>query len=53
MVNMGAITVHRNKFAHVEYLDVAIKDNVDVDITQEFSARQSLSSKRQRATVVC
>ena len=36
VVNMGAITVHRNKFAHVEYLDVAIKDNVDVDITQEF-----------------
>ncbi|CAI5736846.1 unnamed protein product [Hyaloperonospora brassicae] len=36
VVNMGAITVHRNKFAHVEYLDVAIKDNVDVDIAQEF-----------------
>ncbi|KAI9907943.1 hypothetical protein PsorP6_004624 [Peronosclerospora sorghi] len=33
---MGAITDHRNKFDHVEYLDVAIKDNVDVDITQEF-----------------
>ncbi|KAI9913191.1 hypothetical protein PsorP6_004936 [Peronosclerospora sorghi] len=36
VVNMGAITDHRNKFNHVEYLDVAIKDNVDVDITQEF-----------------
>ncbi|KAI9917129.1 hypothetical protein PsorP6_013362 [Peronosclerospora sorghi] len=36
VVNMGAITDHRNKFDHVEYLDVAIKDNVDVDITQEF-----------------
>ncbi|KAI9916043.1 hypothetical protein PsorP6_007191 [Peronosclerospora sorghi] len=36
VVNMGAIPDHRNKFDHVEYLDVAIKDNVDVDITQEF-----------------
>ncbi|KAG7386209.1 Serine/threonine/tyrosine-interacting-like protein 1 [Phytophthora pseudosyringae] len=36
VVNMGAITDQRNKFEHVEYLDVAIKDNVDVDITQEF-----------------
>ncbi|CAH0489821.1 unnamed protein product [Peronospora farinosa] len=36
VANMGAITDHRNKFEHVEYLDVAIKDNVDVDITQEF-----------------
>ncbi|KAI9921365.1 hypothetical protein PsorP6_001323 [Peronosclerospora sorghi] len=33
---MGAITDHRNKFYHVEYLDVAIKDNVDVEITQDF-----------------
>lgn len=36
VVNMGAITDQRNKFDHVEYLDVAIKDNVDVDIAQEF-----------------
>ncbi|CAH0481872.1 unnamed protein product [Peronospora belbahrii] len=36
IVNMGAITDHRNKFEHVKYFDVAIKDNVDVDITQEF-----------------
>ncbi|KAI9895594.1 hypothetical protein PsorP6_018728 [Peronosclerospora sorghi] len=36
VVNMWAITDHRNKFDHVEYFDVAIKDNVDVDITQEF-----------------
>ncbi|KAE9001193.1 hypothetical protein PR003_g18033 [Phytophthora rubi] len=36
VVNMGAITDQRNKFDHVEYMDVAIKDNVDVDITQEF-----------------
>ncbi|KAL4158448.1 hypothetical protein PRNP1_004224 [Phytophthora ramorum] len=36
IVNMGAITDQRNKFENVEYLDVAIKDNVDVDITQEF-----------------
>ncbi|KAG7398068.1 Serine/threonine/tyrosine-interacting-like protein 1 [Phytophthora boehmeriae] len=36
VVNMGAITDQRNKFDNVEYLDVAIKDNVDVDIAQEF-----------------
>ncbi|CAI5743267.1 unnamed protein product [Peronospora destructor] len=36
VANMGAITDHRNKFKHVKYLDVAIKDSVDVDITQEF-----------------
>ncbi|POM66701.1 Dual specificity phosphatase [Phytophthora palmivora] len=36
VVNMGAMTDQRNKFEDVEYLDVAIKDNVDVDITHEF-----------------
>ncbi|KAK1946124.1 Dual specificity protein phosphatase 4 [Phytophthora citrophthora] len=36
VVNMGAITDQRNKFEHVQYLDVAIKDNEDVDITHEF-----------------
>ncbi|GMF55814.1 unnamed protein product [Phytophthora fragariaefolia] len=36
VVNMGAITDQRNNFDHIEYLDVAIKDKVDVDIAQEF-----------------
>lgn len=36
VVNMGAITEDRDKFGHVEYFDVDILDNVDVDIRKEF-----------------
>ncbi|KAI9920972.1 hypothetical protein PsorP6_002429 [Peronosclerospora sorghi] len=57
VVNMGAITDHRNKFDHVEYLDVAIKDNVDVEITQEFGPTIESNHKATdvggRASTLC
>ncbi|ETI51670.1 hypothetical protein F441_05032 [Phytophthora nicotianae CJ01A1] len=57
VVNMGAITDQRNKFEHVEYLDVAIKDNVDVDIAQEFGPTiefiQKAASQNGRVLIHC
>ncbi|RLN50100.1 hypothetical protein BBJ28_00008244 [Nothophytophthora sp. Chile5] len=57
VVNMGAITDQRNKFQHVEYLDVAIKDNVDVDIAQEFAPTiefiQKAAEQRGRVLIHC
>ncbi|TMW62498.1 hypothetical protein Poli38472_005116 [Pythium oligandrum] len=37
VVNVGAITENRNKFDHIKYLDVDIKDNVDVNIGDLFA----------------
>ncbi|EEY61790.1 dual specificity phosphatase, putative [Phytophthora infestans T30-4] len=57
VVNMGAITDHRNTFEHVEYLDVAIKDNVDVDIAQEFGPTiefiQKAAAQNGRVLIHC
>ncbi|RLN51509.1 hypothetical protein BBJ29_002273 [Phytophthora kernoviae] len=57
VVNMGAITDQRNKFDNVEYLDVAIKDNVDVDIAQEFGPTiefiQNAAEQNGRVLIHC
>ncbi|CEG48393.1 dual specificity [Plasmopara halstedii] len=45
VVNMGAITEQRNKFKHVKYFDVLIKDNVDVNIAQEFGPTMKFIQK--------
>lgn len=45
VINMGAISEQRNKFKHVKYFDVAIKDHEDVDITQEFGPTMNFIQK--------
>ncbi|TDH67369.1 hypothetical protein CCR75_005942 [Bremia lactucae] len=57
IINMGAITDQRNKFKNVQYLDVAIKDKVDVDIAQEFGRTvkfiQKVAAENGRVLIHC